>query len=186
MGEMYNLRNLFKFLHLFNLFFFCFVYANDISEKERELFDVQQQLEMQRRLVEEIETKRASAVQSKQQTQRQYNTIQSRITELNKTQQQLRNNLERTQQIKDETQLKLTKVQLTSNQALLYLLLTDQAETRLKMNENDNFFLSVYAKGLIKENKKLNLEITKMTTDNRNREDEIKKAITRSRDEDQN
>ena len=157
--------------------------ADDIEERQNELTNVQKQLELQRQMAQEAEEKRASALQSKQQTQSQYNTIQNRINDLNKTQQNLRQSLEQTKQLKDQTENKISKIQFTSNQTMLYLLLADQAETILKKTENDNFFLSIYAKNLITENRKLNQEISKITSDNIAREAEIRSAANRSRDE---
>ncbi|MCL1826900.1 MAG: hypothetical protein FWG20_02565, partial [Candidatus Cloacimonetes bacterium] len=158
------------------LLIFTALYSDEISDRERELNDVQKLLETQQRLVQEAEAKRASAVQSKQQTQQQYNTIQSRINDLNKTQQQLRNSLEQAQIQKNKAEDRISKVQFNRNQAMLYLLLADQAETRLNMTENDNFFLGLYTKNLIHENKKLDIEITKIASDSKARQEEINMA----------
>ena len=176
-------HNTFKIIILFSFFFITPLYPDDIETREKELSNVQKQIELQRQMAQEAEEKRTSALQSKQQTQSQYNTIQNRVRELNKTQQNLRQGLEQTKQLKDQTEDKISRIQFTSNQTMLYLLLADQAETILKKTENDNYFLSIYVKNLIDENRKLNQEITRITSDTRAREAEIRTATNRTQEE---
>ena len=162
---------------------FSIVLADDIEQRERELFEMQFQIEQQRQSALEAEQRMHSAIQSRQQAESQFNTTERRVHELTTAQQNLQRSLEHSNSILNQTENTLSQLQQTLNQTLLHLLFTELAETKLNQQENDSYLLSIYLHRLFNENNRVNAEISTISRERQNREREFTEAQTRSREE---
>lgn len=157
--------------------------AYELNEKEKELSEVQLLIEEQKRKIKETEEQKKTALRTKQQTQRQLNITQKKLQELNIAEQNLKKSLELTKNLLSQTESRLTNIQISCHQTMLYLALADQAETKLKQQNNESFLLSLLLKRLIIENKKLNMEKIKISSETFTKEQEFNKTINLSKTE---
>jgi septal ring factor EnvC (AmiA/AmiB activator) len=134
-------------------------------------------------MAEEAEDRRRNAVRTRQQQQRQFNTIQGRLRSLEGAQQRLRQNIEQSRNNINMVVSKKNRIQSLSNEALFYLLLSDQSETKLKKPELENLHISFYLKNLIGVNRRLNQEINSIRQINIAIESEFNRTLVLSRDE---
>ena len=179
-----------QFYRFFGRLIFCFiligivkVHANELDMRERELYEMQIQLEEQRRIVREAEQKRLLAMQSRQQTQNQLIITQRRLQELNTAQRNLERSFEHSNNILNQTENIISQVQSNINHTFLYLLFAHQAETKLNQKDNDSLILSLVLKKLFTENTKLRDEYTNISRERQTREREYTEAQNLSRNE---
>jgi murein DD-endopeptidase MepM/ murein hydrolase activator NlpD len=145
---------------LFLILFFSiyFIFADDIAERERELSEVQNRIEEQRRRAIETEERRRTAERTKQQTQQQLNVQQRRLQELISTGQNLRSSHDHSRNLLFQTEGRLSSLQYLTNETMLHLLLADQAHQKLRQSDNDTYLLSLLLQNLIVENQILDIE----------------------------
>ena len=162
------------------LFFTVHLFADDLSDRERELRDVQHRIDQQRRLVNEAEDRRRSVEQTKQQTQRQLNLQQRRLHELAATGQNLRSSLELSKSLLNQTETKISELQYAANETLLHILLADQAHEKLLQSNKDPHLLGVILARLTIENRKLAVQRINYSSETETREREFNAAVSRS------
>jgi len=173
-----------KWFCLFLLISFSFhVYSDAILQREQELTEVQTQIEEQRRRAEEAEEQRRTAEQTRQQAQSQLNMTQRRVQELNAAEQNLRRSLELSRNLLNQTETKMTELQFSTNRTMLYLLLEDQAETKLHKPKNATYLLSILMQRLIVENTKVNMERLRLSGETVRRTREVQATVAQAQTE---
>jgi septal ring factor EnvC (AmiA/AmiB activator) len=153
------------------------LYADEITQREQELTDVQTQIEDHRERANQAAQRRRSAEQSRQETQRNLNTTQRRIQELNTTEQSLRRSLVTSRDNLNQTDNRLIELQNSTNELMLLLLRLDQAEVKLHDNQNDARYLSVLVRRLIFENRRVGVERLRLLGETNIREREVDNAV---------
>jgi septal ring factor EnvC (AmiA/AmiB activator) len=154
--------------------------ADDVAQKERELSEVQRQIAEQNRRIREAEERSRRAERTKEQTQAELATQQRKLQDLIYEGQNLNNILVFSRDLLMQTENRLTELHTSANQAMLYLLLADQSREKLGQTENDTQLLAAYLRGIIIENKYLNREIEKISTETQTIELEYDEFRTQS------
>jgi septal ring factor EnvC (AmiA/AmiB activator) len=144
---------------------FVYSVADDISQKERELSEVQRQIQEQNRRIREAEERSRRAERTKEETQSELANQQRKLQDLITEGQNLNNILEFSRDLLMQTEHRLIELHASANQAMLYLLLADQSREKLGQTENDTQLLAAYLRGIIIENKNLNIEKEKISTE---------------------
>ncbi len=139
-------------LSIFPLYLYS---SNDINSKEQELTELQRMIEEQRQKALQLDKHKSKALQNKQKTQRELNLTHKKIQDLSIAEQNLKKSLNLSKNLLSHTNTIISENQKLCYEAFLFLLFTDQAESKLRQNSNDSFLLSLIFKNIIKENIKL-------------------------------
>ena len=169
-----------KYFFTITLFLTVTLFADDISDKERELSEVKNKIDQNRKLVNEAEERKRKVEQTKQQTQRQLNLQQRKLEELTSTGQNLRSSLEISKSLLNQTETKISELQYACNETILHIMLADQAHVKLLQANTDPHMLGVLLSRLIIENRKLNVQKINYTSETMTREREYNSAVNRS------
>ncbi|MCL2064584.1 MAG: peptidoglycan DD-metalloendopeptidase family protein [Candidatus Cloacimonetes bacterium] len=159
------------------------VFTDDLGQRERELSDMRSMIEEQRQSALEAEERMREAIESRHQTETQYNVMERRVQELSVSQQNLQRSLDLSNNLLNQTETTLSQLQQSLNQTLLHLLFTDLSETKLKQQENKSHFLGIYLRNLFHENNRVNDEMTNISLERQTRAREYEVAQNLSREE---
>ena len=165
------------------LLYFTKIYSNEIAQREQELTDVQSQIELQRQRAEHAEQMRISAEQSRQESQTNLTSAQRRIQELNAAEQSLRRSLTTSRNNLNRADSRLSEVQNSINELMILLMLVDQAEKKLRDNQNDAHNISILIRRLIFENRRVGIERLRLLGETTIREREVNTTTTNRRAE---
>jgi septal ring factor EnvC (AmiA/AmiB activator) len=169
----FNTLFLFLFLSILFLSLSNVLIADDISQKERELSEVQRLINEQRNRAEVTESLRRDAEQSRQQARSQLSATQNRFNALLVEGQNLQMVLEQSRNMLFQAENRLTQIQYTCHEAMLYLLLADQSHEKLKQPATDAHLLGKYLNKLIEENSKLSVDKVMLASETISREIEF-------------
>jgi len=176
--------NILKFCVLVFLAFCSFkIFSDELHQREKELSEIQSLIEEQRRSANEAEQRRQSAIQRRQQTQTQLNSTQKKVMELNTTQQNLQRSIDHSNSLFQQTESSISQLQISINKAMLHLLYADQAELKLRQHDHESHLISLHLQKLFTEDNKLQEEMSIISTEKQNRENEFYAAQNLSKEE---
>ena len=178
-----GMKTMMLLVTMFILLYFTKIYSNEIAQREQELTDVQSQIELQRQRAEHAEQMRISAEQSRQESQTNLTSAQRRIQELNAAEQSLRRSLTTSRNNLNRADSRLSEVQNSINELMILLMLVDQAEKKLRDNQNDAHNISILIKRLIFENRRVGIERLRLLGETTIREREVNTTTTNRRSE---
>jgi murein DD-endopeptidase MepM/ murein hydrolase activator NlpD len=153
------------------------LYADEIDTKEQELTEIQRMIQEQRANAKKLEYEKTKALKNKQKTQKELSQTQTKIKQLNITENNLKKSLDLSKNLLNQTNEVISDNQSLCNKTLLYLLLSDQAQTKLKQDSNDAYQLKLILQNIINEINKLETKKSLISQEKTRKEQEINHTL---------